>query len=372
MSGRGAGDERRAATGCAPVANAFAAGAGLLQPGQAIDDRQVAVDRQSGRRALRPRARAAHGRERRRRQRRSDPLGHRASRRDDRHLTETAGGVTVAVLAELARRGDIDPDERVVLLITGDGLKTLECGPRQLQREGDRADGRRFRPGLRDGGRLMAARVKIPTQLRAATGGVSEATGGGETRWARCSTALFEEFGELRERISDERVGLRRFVNVYLAGEDIRFLDGIGDQRSRRRRADDPPGGSRWLSHATRSAGSMSPRRRTTRPRGPTCRCSSRPDELDDLIERLRTAPLGEWRAKDVLRAARLPLLGPKQSEEVAEKLAKVRAKEPLSPILIVAPKRKSRVQIADGYHRTCAAYLAHEDTFVPGRILFR
>ena len=95
------------------------------------------------------------------------------------------------------------------------------------------------------------------------------------------------------------------------------------------------------------------------------------PDELDDLIKRLRTAPLGEWRAKDILRAARLPLLGPKQSEEVAEKLAKVRAKEPLSPILIVAPERKSRVQIADGYHRTCAAYLAHEDTLVPGRILF-
>jgi hypothetical protein len=95
------------------------------------------------------------------------------------------------------------------------------------------------------------------------------------------------------------------------------------------------------------------------------------PGDLDALIGRLRAAPLGEWRAKDVLRAARLPLLGPKQSEEVAEKLAKVRAKEPLSPILIVARGRGSRMQIADGYHRTCAAYLAHEDTFVPGRILF-
>jgi threonine synthase len=42
-------------------------------------------------------------------------------------FTETAGGVTVAVLAKLAARGDIDPSERVVAYITGEGLKTLDC-----------------------------------------------------------------------------------------------------------------------------------------------------------------------------------------------------------------------------------------------------
>jgi threonine synthase len=42
-------------------------------------------------------------------------------------FTETAGGVTTAVLAKLAERGDIDPDERVVVLITGEGLKTIDC-----------------------------------------------------------------------------------------------------------------------------------------------------------------------------------------------------------------------------------------------------
>src|ERR671930_660912 len=41
-------------------------------------------------------------------------------------FTETAGGVTTAVLAKLAERGAIDRDERVVLYITGDGLKTIE------------------------------------------------------------------------------------------------------------------------------------------------------------------------------------------------------------------------------------------------------
>jgi threonine synthase len=35
--------------------------------------------------------------------------------------------VTVAVLQKLAQRGDIDPSERVVAYITGDGLKTLDC-----------------------------------------------------------------------------------------------------------------------------------------------------------------------------------------------------------------------------------------------------
>jgi threonine synthase len=42
-------------------------------------------------------------------------------------FTETAGGVTTAVLAKLAERGAIDPDERVVLVITGEGLKTLDA-----------------------------------------------------------------------------------------------------------------------------------------------------------------------------------------------------------------------------------------------------
>jgi threonine synthase len=42
-------------------------------------------------------------------------------------FTETAGGVTAAVLAKLAQRGDVGESERVVLVITGDGLKTLDA-----------------------------------------------------------------------------------------------------------------------------------------------------------------------------------------------------------------------------------------------------
>ena len=72
----------------------------------------------------------------------------------------------------------------------------------------------------------MAVTVKIPTQLRAATGGASEARVDGATV-SEVLDALFAQFGELRERISDEHGSLRRFVNVYVSGEDIRFLDGV-------------------------------------------------------------------------------------------------------------------------------------------------
>jgi molybdopterin converting factor small subunit len=72
----------------------------------------------------------------------------------------------------------------------------------------------------------MAVTVRIPTQLRSATGGASQAQVDGGTV-SEVLDALFEEFAELRERISDEAGDLRRFVNVYLGGEDIRFLDGV-------------------------------------------------------------------------------------------------------------------------------------------------
>src|SRR4051812_50229896 len=72
----------------------------------------------------------------------------------------------------------------------------------------------------------MAVTVKIPTQLRAATGGEAEAAVEGGTV-AEVLDALYERHTGLRERIAGEDGGLRRFVNVYLGGEDVRFLDGL-------------------------------------------------------------------------------------------------------------------------------------------------
>jgi sulfur-carrier protein len=72
----------------------------------------------------------------------------------------------------------------------------------------------------------MSVVVKIPTQLRLAAGGEAEAEVDGATV-KDVLDGLYERHGELRERIADEDGSLRRFVNVYLAGEDIRFLDGL-------------------------------------------------------------------------------------------------------------------------------------------------
>ena len=72
----------------------------------------------------------------------------------------------------------------------------------------------------------MAVTVKIPTQLRAAAQGESETQLDGATV-QEVLNGLYERFGELRERISDEDGSLRRFVNVYVGGEDIRFLEGL-------------------------------------------------------------------------------------------------------------------------------------------------
>jgi molybdopterin converting factor small subunit len=72
----------------------------------------------------------------------------------------------------------------------------------------------------------MSVVVKIPTQLRAAAGGEAEAQVDGATV-QEVLDGLFELHEELRVRIADDDGSLRRFVNVYLAGEDIRFLDGL-------------------------------------------------------------------------------------------------------------------------------------------------
>ena len=72
----------------------------------------------------------------------------------------------------------------------------------------------------------MAVKVKIPTQLRAAAGGESDIEVEGGTV-GEVLDALFDRHGELRDRLSDGDGGLRRFVNVYVGGEDIRFGDGL-------------------------------------------------------------------------------------------------------------------------------------------------
>lgn len=74
----------------------------------------------------------------------------------------------------------------------------------------------------------MSVTVKIPTQLRAATGGQAEVEVNGDTV-GEALDAVFDAHTELRERITEDGT-LRRFVNVYVSGEDIRFQQGLDTQ----------------------------------------------------------------------------------------------------------------------------------------------
>ena len=71
----------------------------------------------------------------------------------------------------------------------------------------------------------MSVTVKIPTQLRPATDGEAVAEVDGATV-GEVLDALYDRYAELRSRIAEDG-GLRRFVNVYVGDEDIRFLDGL-------------------------------------------------------------------------------------------------------------------------------------------------
>lgn len=74
----------------------------------------------------------------------------------------------------------------------------------------------------------MSVTVKIPTQLRVATGGQSEVEVEG-SNVGEALDAVFAAYGDLRERITQDGT-LRRFVNVYVSGEDIRFQQGLETQ----------------------------------------------------------------------------------------------------------------------------------------------
>jgi hypothetical protein len=84
-----------------------------------------------------------------------------------------------------------------------------------------------------------------------------------------------------------------------------------------------------------------------------------------------RSAAAAHFKAKDILRAARLEVL-PETNPHVASDLAKVRAGRALAPVLLVRGDLGSGrpAQIADGYHRVCASYLTDENTDIPVRII--
>jgi molybdopterin synthase sulfur carrier subunit len=82
----------------------------------------------------------------------------------------------------------------------------------------------------------METIVRIPTPLRTLTAGADEVTAAGNTL-AEVIEDLERKHPGIRDRLLDEK-GVRRFVNIYVGEEDVRFLDGLktalksGDQIS--------------------------------------------------------------------------------------------------------------------------------------------
>ena len=75
----------------------------------------------------------------------------------------------------------------------------------------------------------MAIEVRIPTILRSYTGGAKSVEGSGDTL-ADLIADLDQRYDGLQDRLVDDSAdarGLRRFVNVYLNDEDVRFLGGL-------------------------------------------------------------------------------------------------------------------------------------------------
>ncbi len=91
---------------------------------------------------------------------------------------------------------------------------------------------------------------------------------------------------------------------------------------------------------------------------------------VSQLAERLRAAPIVTFKAKDILRASRLPLLG-RDNPHVTSDLKKVKDGQKLSPVLLLRGdlSRGLPAQIADGYHRVCASYYLDENTEIPAQI---
>jgi hypothetical protein len=91
---------------------------------------------------------------------------------------------------------------------------------------------------------------------------------------------------------------------------------------------------------------------------------------VSNLIVQLKTAPIEQYKAKDILRASGLPLLA-QDDPHVAADLAKVKINNALSPVLLIRGNLGHAIalQIADGYHRVCASYHLGETTDIPCRV---
>lgn len=85
-------------------------------------------------------------------------------------------------------------------------------------------------------------------------------------------------------------------------------------------------------------------------------------------VDKLRRAPVSEFKAKDIFRASGLSLLGISNAH-VEKDQQKIRSGHELSPLLLIRDSVNGKVVIADGYHQLCAVYSYDEDAVIPCKI---
>ena len=231
------------ATGCSPVAQAFRDGHDVVKPVKPGHHREVAGDRQPGRRTVRARRRPPYRRSDRGRQRRGSRRGHPVAGPDRGHLRRDRGRGDGRDAEEADRDRAARPRGR--------------DGDHQLRRRAEDAR-RRGRPGrpqgdhprvvrrLREGRPAVSVSVRVPTILRPYTQGVSEVSAEGATL-IEVLDSLDGSYPGIKGRVLDDSGELRRFVNVYVDDDDVRFADGLQTVDQGRRPGLDHPGGRRRL-----------------------------------------------------------------------------------------------------------------------------
>ena len=88
----------------------------------------------------------------------------------------------------------------------------------------------------------------------------------------------------------------------------------------------------------------------------------------NNLVACMRKENISYFKAKDIVRAANLPMLNT-DNRHVAKNLNKISAGKSISPVLLVRCDGDKLI-ISDGYHRCCAVYLYSEDAIVPCKIV--
>ena len=212
--------------GCSPVATAFAEGWDVCKPQrpETIAKSLAIGDPADGPYAVEHARRTGGGD--RLGHRRRDPRRDQAAGRDHRDLHRDRRRGHRRRPAQAGRTGRARRRRAGRRLHHRRGPEDARRDPRYVPDARDRPRPRELRGRVPPGGsRLMSVTVKIPTQLRAATGGEAELEVEARTV-GEVLDAVFDAHDGLRERITQDG-DLRRFVNVYVSGEDIRFQQGL-------------------------------------------------------------------------------------------------------------------------------------------------